>query len=229
MHNWPAVPAGTFLWRNGPTMAAVANIDITITGKGGHGAHPYRTIDPIVVAAHVITALQTIVSRNVEAVEAGVVTIGHINGGQANNVIPETVHMKGTARWFNPAIGDKLEAGVLRIARGISESFGAKAEVTFDRAYPATVNDPEAMALAVTAAQAVSGDARVTPMKHPTMGAEDFAFMLEVKKGSYIMLGAGKTQHDAMPHHPKYDFNDEILTTGASYWATLAEQLLPKV
>ena len=228
MHNWPAAPAGTFLWRNGPTMAAVANIDITVTGKGAHGAHPYRGIDPIMISAHIITALQTIVSRSLEAVESGVVTIGHISGGHANNVIPETVHMKGTARWFNPVIGDKLEAGVLRIARGIAESFGAKADVIFERAYPATVNDPHATTLAVKAAQAVSGEARVSPMKHPTMGGEDFAFMLEAKQGSYIMLGAGKSEDDAMPHHPKYDFNDAVLTTGASYWATLAEQLLAK-
>ncbi len=228
MHNWPAAQAGTFLWRHGPTMAAVANIEIDITGKGAHGAHPYRGIDPIVIAAQIISALQTIVSRNVEPVESGVVTIGHIAGGHTYNVIPETVHMKGTARWFNEAVGDQLEAGVHRLAKGIAESFGATAKVVFDRAYPPTVNDPAATDLAVRAAQAVAGDIRVVPMTKPTMGGEDFAFMLNAKQGSYIMLGAGRGPDDAMPHHPKYDFNDAVLPVGASYWATLAEQLLPR-
>ncbi|MCW3474971.1 M20 aminoacylase family protein [Limobrevibacterium gyesilva] len=228
MHNWPAAPAGSFLWRNGPTMAAVANIEITITGKGAHGAHPHRGIDPIVVAAQIVSALQTIVARSIEPVESGVVTIGHISGGHIYNVIPETVHMKGTARWFTPEVGDRLEAGVRKLATGIAESFSAQAEVMFDRAYPPTVNDPDATALTVRAAQAVAGDARVAPMAKPTMGGEDFAFMLNAKQGSYIMLGAGRGPDDAMPHHPKYDFNDEVLPVGASYWATLAEQLLPR-
>jgi amidohydrolase len=228
MHNWPAAPAGTFLWRNGPTMAAVANIEITITGKGAHGAHPHRGIDPIVIAAQIISALQTIVSRGIEPVESGVVTIGHISGGHIYNVIPETVHMKGTARWFAPEVGDRLEEGVRRLTTGIAESFGAKAEVMFDRAYPPTVNDAAATALTVKAAEAVAGAARVQNMAKPTMGGEDFAFMLNAKQGSYIMLGAGRGPDDAMPHHPKYDFNDAVLPVGASYWATLAEQLLPR-
>ena len=148
MHNWPQVPAGTFLWRNGPTMAAVANIEITITGKGAHGALPHFGVDPIVVAAQIVSALQSIVARNIEPAEAGVVTIGHINGGHTYNVIPETVHMKGTARYYTPSVGDKLEDGVRRLATGIAASFGATAEVVFDRVYPATVNDPESTDLA---------------------------------------------------------------------------------
>ena len=141
MHNWPQMPAGTFAWRNGPVMAAVANIEITITGKGTHGAQPHFGIDPIVVASHIVTALQTIVARTIEPVEGGVVTIGHINGGHTYNVIPETVRMLGTARWFDARVGDQLEDGVRRLATGIAESFGAKADVVFSRAYPATVND----------------------------------------------------------------------------------------
>ncbi len=228
MHNWPALPAGTFAWRDGPMMAAVANIEITITGKGAHGAHPYRGIDPIVVAAQIVTALQSIVARTLKATEEGVVTIGHINGGQIYNVIPQTVHMLGTARWFAPAVGDKLETGVRRLATGIAESFGAKAEVKFDRAYPATVNDPAATVLARQAAEVVAGETRVRHMAEPTMGGEDFAFMLNAKQGSYIMLGAGRSEDDPMPHHPRYDFNDDVLPVGASYWATLAERLLPR-
>ena len=227
MHNWPQLPAGTFAWRHGPIMAAVANIEITVTGKGTHGAQPHYGIDPIVVAAQIVSALQTIVARTVEPVEGGVVTIGHINGGHTYNVIPETVHMKGTARWFRPEVGDQLEAGVRRLATGIAESFGAKAEGVFDRAYPATVNDPDATDLTIKAATTVAGNERVRHMSKPTMGGEDFSFMLNAKQGSYIMLGAGRGKDDAMVHHPAYDFNDEILPVGASYWASLAEQLLP--
>ncbi|CAH2599664.1 Amidohydrolase [Rhodovastum atsumiense] len=227
MHNWPAAPAGTFLWRKGPMMAAVANIEITITGRGAHGAHPHRSIDPIVVAAQIVSALQTIVARSIEPVESGVVTIGHISGGHIYNVIPESVRMLGTARWFAPHIGDRLEDGVRRLATGIAESFGAQADVVFDRAYPPTVNDADATDLTIRAAEAVAGPARVSEMAKPTMGGEDFAFMLNAKQGSYIMLGAGEGDCP-MPHHPQYDFNDEVLAVGASYWVTLAEQLLPR-
>ncbi|MBV8095772.1 MAG: amidohydrolase [Acetobacteraceae bacterium] len=226
LHNWPSMPAGTFRWREGAVMAAVANIEIDVTGRGAHGAHAYRGIDPIVVAAAIVTSLQSIVSRNLSAQENGVVTIGQIQGGQTYNVIPETVHMKGTARWFNPKVGDLLEASIRRIATGIAESFGARAEVVFERAYPATVNDPEATGMARRAATAVAGQARVEYMEKPTMGGEDFSFMLQSKQGAYIMLGAGRTESDPQLHHPAYDFNDEILPIGASYWATLAEQLL---
>jgi hippurate hydrolase len=228
LHNWPQMPAGRFAWRDGPIMAAVANIEITITGKGTHGAQPHFGTDSIVIAAQIVSALQTIVARTIEPVEGGVVTIGHISGGHTYNVIPETVRMLGTARWFAPRVGDQLEAGVRRLATGIAESFGARADVVFDRSYPATVNDPEATALTHRAAVAVAGESRVTPMPNPTMGGEDFAFMLNAKQGSYIMLGGSRGSDDAMVHHPRYDFNDEILPVGASYWATLVEQLLPR-
>ncbi len=228
IHNWPTAPAGTFLWRVGPMMAAVAQIEITITGKGSHGAHPEHGIDPIVIAGQIVTALQTVVSRGIDATESGIVTIGHINGGFTHNVIPETVHMKGTARWFSPKVGDRLEAGVRRLATGIAESFGAKAEVRYDRVYPATVNDEEATELACNAARAVVGEARVEPLARPTMGGEDFSFMLNAKQGAYLFLGGAKGKDDFMVHHPRYDFNDDILPIGASYWASLAEQLLPR-
>ncbi len=227
MHNWPQLPEGQFVWRHGPIMAACASIDITITGRGAHAAMPHNGIDPIVVAAHIVTALQSIVSRNVEPADSGVVTIGHISGGDAHNVIPQTVHMKGTARWFSPKVGDQLEDGVRRIATGIAGSFGAQASIDYRRTYIATVNDPAATDLAAIAARAVAGDARVKHMEKPTMGGEDFSFMLAAKQGSYIMLGGARGPDDAQVHHPKYDFNDAILPVGASYWATLAEQLLP--
>ena len=226
MHNWPQIPEGQFAWRHGPVMAACSNIEITITGRGAHAAMPHNGIDPIVVASHIVTALQSVVARNIEPVESGVITIGHISAGDTYNVIPQTARMLGTARWFSPKVGDQLEDGVRRIATGIAASFGATAEVDYRRTYIATVNDPEATDLAADAARAVQGEARVIPMSKPTMGGEDFSFMLAAKQGSYIMLGGGRGPDDAQVHHPKYDFNDNLLPVGASYWASLAERLL---
>ncbi len=228
MHNWPLAPAGTFLWRDGPIMAAVGNITIEITGKGSHGAEPHLGTDPIVVASAMVQSFQSIVSRNVQPVLGGVVSIGSIHGGFAHNVIPETVRMLGTARWFEPEVGDTLERSVLRLAHSIAEGYGAAAEATFERLYPATVNDPAAMALGRQAAEIVSGEARVKQLAMPTMAGEDFSFMLNAKQGAYIMIGSGTGHADAMLHHPRYDFNDAILPVGASYWATLAENLLPR-
>jgi len=228
MHNWPKTPAGTFLWRIGPTMAAVANITIVVHGRGAHGAQPQDGIDPIVVSAAIVSALQSVVARNVEPTETAVVTIGEIRGGNAFNVIPSDVSMRGTARWFTPSVGDLLETAVTRIVRATAEAFGATADVTFARTYPAVINGEAGTALAKSAAEAVVGEARVVAMERPTMGGEDFSFMLNAKQGNYIMLGAGKTDHDPQVHHPMYDFNDDILPIGASYWATLTEQLLPR-
>jgi hippurate hydrolase len=228
MHNWPTAPEGVFLWRDGPVMAAVATIEITVTGTGAHGAMPHAGVDPILVSAAIIQAFQSIIARNVDPTEGGVVTIGAINGGHIHNVIPETVSMMGTARWFAPSVGDILESKVKSLATSIADGFGAKAEVAFERVYPATVNDPEAMAMARRAAEAVQGEARVQHMARPTMGGEDFSFMLNEKQGAYMMLGGGRGAHDANVHHPKYDFNDALLPVGASWFCTLAEQLLPR-
>ncbi len=228
LHNWPQAPAGTFLWRAGPVMAAVAWIDIVVTGKGSHGALPHQGVDPIMVAAQIINGLQTIVSRTIEPIEGGVVSIGHISGGDAPNIIPERVVMRGTARWFKPLVGEQIEAGVHRIATGIAASFGAHAEVKFTRHAPATVNDEAATEMAVRAAYTTASEAHVRHMGMPTMGGEDFAYMLNAKQGAYLMLGGGTGENDPMLHHPRYDFNDEILPMGASWWATLTEQLMPR-
>jgi amidohydrolase len=228
MHNWPGAPEGTFWWREGPIMAAVANLEVLITGCGAHGAMPHQGNDPVVIAAHIVTALQSVVARNLEPVEAGVITIGHIEGGHTFNVIPESVRLRGTARWFRPEVGDLLERKFREIAGGVATAFGAEATVRFDRIYPATVNEPESTQLTLDAARAVAGEAKVQEMPKPTMGGEDFSFMLNAKAGSYIMLGAARSEADPQVHHPKYDFNDAILPIGASYWATLTEQLLPR-
>jgi hippurate hydrolase len=228
MHNWPEHRAGAFLWRDGPVMAAVGTLDIVVRGRGAHGAYPHFGVDPILVAAHIVTALQSLVARTVDPLDNAVVTVGRIEAGQASNVIPQTARMIGTARWFEPAVGDALEAGIRRIAEHTAAAFGATAEVDFARSYPATVNEPGSTALARRAAEAVAGAARVEHMARPTMGGEDFSFMLNARPGSYIMLGAGRTSDDFGVHHPRYDFNDDILPIGASYWATLVEQVLPR-
>ena len=228
LHNWPQAPAGTFLWRPGPIMAAVAFFDIVVTGKGSHGAFPHQGVDPVMVSAQIINALQTIVSRTIEPIEGGVVSVGHISGGDAYNILPERVTMRGTARWFKPSVGDAIEAGMNRIVHGIAASFGATAELNFFRHAPATINDEDATTLTVTAARSIAGEAQVRHMRSPTMGGEDFAFMLNAKQGSYIMLGGGRGSDDPLLHHPRYDFNDEVLPVGASYWSTLTEQLLPR-
>jgi amidohydrolase len=228
LHNWPQTKAGTFLWRTGPVMAAVAFFEITVTGKGSHGAFPHEGVDPIVVSAQMISALQTIVSRSIEPIEGGVVSIGRIAGGEAYNILPERVTMKGTARWYKPEVGDRIETGMHRLVTGIAASFGAAAELRFFRHAPATVNDAEAASLAVDAAAFVAGRDGVQEMPAPTMGGEDFAYMLNAKQGAYLMLGGGRTLDEPRLHHPKYDFNDAILPIGASWWATLVEQQLAK-
>jgi amidohydrolase len=228
LHNWPETKAGTFLWRTGPVMAAVGFFEIEVTGKGSHGAFPHEGIDPIVISAQIIGALQTIVSRSIEPIEAGVVSIGRISGGEAYNILPERVTMKGTARWYRAEVGDRIESGMNRLVKGIAESFGATAKLRFSRHAPATVNDADATGLAVDAARSVSGGDGVKEMRAPTMGGEDFAYMLNAKQGAYLMLGAARGSDDPRLHHPKYDFNDEILPVGASWWATLVEQQLAK-
>ncbi|APH59294.1 M20 aminoacylase family protein [Granulibacter bethesdensis] len=224
LHNWPSSPEGVFQMAPGPVMAAVANIDIIVTGKGAHGAQPQRGIDPVVVAAHIVTGLQSVVSRIVDPTDKAVLSITQIAGGNAYNVIPERVELKGTARWFTPGLGEAMEAAARGIVNGIASAFGAQVSFTFDVLYPATINDADATERAWKAASAV---ATTEKLPAPSMGGEDFSFMLNVKPGSYIMLGSGKTTTDPGLHHPAYDFNDAILPLGASYWVTLVEQELP--
>jgi hippurate hydrolase len=226
LHNWPSHPAGNFYWRNGPIMAAAADVDITITGKGGHAAHPERGIDPVLAAAHVITALQSLVSRRVDPVDGGVVSICQMEGGHAHNVIPDAVRLKGSARWFTDEVGRTLQEGIRRVSNDVASAFGAKAEVSFRQSCMATINEPQATALTRAAAETVAGKPSVHYLEKPSMGAEDFASMLLRKPGSYIILGAGGSADVPQLHNPHYDFNDDILPIGAAYWATLVEQAL---
>jgi len=223
LHNWPCVDAGHLGCVNGPAMASVDQATITVRGKGGHGAQPQETVDPIVVSAHLITALQSIVSRNVNPLDMGVVTIGAIQGGYAANVIPDSVELKLTARSFKPEVRELLRQRVPALAKAQAESFGATAEVVYQWGYPAVINHDDETDFARTVAQETLGSSKVDANFRPRTASEDFAYMLQKKPGSYLFIGNGES---ASLHSPKYDFNDAILAPAATYWARLAERYL---
>lgn len=227
MHNMPQLPLGQFHWRNGNMLAAANFFEIKITGVGAHAARPNAGVDPIVAGSALVTALQTIVARNIDPLHPAVVTVGSFQSGEAANVIPCVALLKGTARWFDNRVGETIERALRKLAHGIAESYGATAEVDMRLVAPATVNDEAAMTLAREAATAVAGNQGVVELQNPIMGAEDFSYMLGVKQGAYILLGAQRPgTQNFMVHHPQYDFNDAILSTGAAYWAALVEQQL---
>ena len=223
MHNMPGIPVGHFAIRPGAMMAAADQFDITVTGKGGHAAKPHDCIDTTVVAAHMIVALQTIASRNVDPMKQVVVSVCTVEtDSSAHNVIPQTVKMKGTVRTMDAAVQDQVEAAIARVVEGTAMALGAKAEVRYQRGYPVTVNTPENTVFAADVARAVSGTVDTdTP---PLMGAEDFSFMLNERPGAYIFLGNGDT---AMVHHPAYNFDDNAIPFGASWYAGMAEARMP--
>ncbi|MEJ7934529.1 M20 aminoacylase family protein [Sphingobium sp. AN558] len=227
MHNWPGMPVGTIGVRPGPMMASSDSWEMIVRGKGGHAAMPHECVDPVVVAAQIVTALQTIVSRNLHPVDAGVVSVTQIHAGDAFNVIPASVVLRGTARAFQPATRDHVERRMGEIAQGIALSGGCTVAFDYDRRYPATVNWPEEAAIAADIAERVVGAANVDRDPRPTMGGEDFAFMLEARPGAYLFIGNGPSDEGRVLHSPHYDFNDALLPIGASYWATLVERLLP--
>jgi amidohydrolase len=227
LHNWPRAPLGSFGMRPGPIMAAADRVEIKVTGQGGHGAMPHLCRDPLVAAAQIVVALQVIVGRNVDPVAQGVVSITQFHGGDADNVIPQEVILRGTCRSFAAEVRDLLERRIDEIARGVAAAHQVAAEVVYTRGYPATVNTETEVALAAEAALDIVGEDRVDRSVAPVMGAEDFAFMLEQKPGAYIFMGGGGDDDAPMLHSPDYDFNDEALPYGASYWARLVERLLP--
>ena len=228
MHNWPELPVGRFAIQSGPMMAAFDIFELEIKGRGGHAAMPHLAVDPIVVAAQLVSALQTITSRSMHPLESAVVSVTQIHGGDTWNVIPETVTMRGTTRSFSPTVRDQLEPLIRRIADGICRSCGAEMELRYERRYPPTLNAPAETDIAAAAAASVVGDDNIQREMLPSMGAEDFAFFLERKPGAYIWIGNGAAETGAMLHSPHYDFNDEILPMGASYWVRLAESVLVK-
>jgi hippurate hydrolase len=227
LHNWPRAPLGSFGVRPGPIMAAADRVEIKVAGQGGHGAMPHLCCDPLVAAAQIVVALQTIVGRNLDPVAQGVVSITQFHGGDADNVIPQAVTLRGTCRSFTAEVRELIERRIDEIARGIAAAHQVVAEATYMPGYPATVNTAAEATLAADAAADVVGEDRVDRTVAPVMGAEDFAFMLERTPGAYIFMGGGGDDGAPMLHSPDYDFNDEALSYGASYWARLVERLLP--
>ena len=226
MHNWPGLEAGQFAARAGPMMASLDTFDIRILGHGAHGAAPQDGVDPVATAAQVVTALQTIVSRNVDPQQSAVVSVTRIHGGDADNVIPPEVRLGGGIRSFDPAVRELLCRRLVEVVEGVCASLGARGEVEFTARYPAVINAAESTALAMKTAAAIVGEANVNADASPVMVSEDFSYLLEASTGCFVLIGNGAGQGGCMIHNPGYDFNDDILTLGATYWARLAQNFL---
>ena len=226
MHNRPSLPVGWFAVRAGPMMAAGGFFDITIHGKGAHGARPEVGIDPVIVAAHVATALQTIVSRNVAPVDTAVVSVTRIHGGDAYNVIPQSATLAGTVRAFSRPVMERIESSLRRLAKGVAEGFGASAEVKLDWKFAPTVNDPGEAEFAAGVCAALVGAERVQRDPPLIMASEDFSFMLEKVPGCYLNIGNDSGETSCEVHNPGYDFNDAALPLGAAFFARLVETRL---
>ncbi len=228
MHNWPSLAPGMIGVNPGPMMAAADRIEITINGRGGHGAHPYMTIDPVLVAAHIITAAQSLVSRNVNPLDNAVVSLCAMQAGDlgAYSVIPRQARLMGTVRTFRREVQDMLEERLGRLVESVAIGFGATATLDYRRAYPATINTPKEAMFAADVAATLVGEEHVIRDLPPSMGAEDFSFMLQTKPGAYLRLGQGG-EGGCFLHSTRYDFNDEVLPLGAALFASLAEQAMP--
>lgn len=231
MHNWPAMRPGTVGVNSGPMMAAADRITIEITGKGGHGAHAYQTVDPVLVAAHIITAVQSIVSRNVRPIDNAVISLCAMRAGElgAMSVIPGSATLVGTVRTFSPLVQAMVERRLSEMCSAVAQAFGATATVCYERSYPATVNTVDEARFAAEVAQGLVGAEHVVRDLEPSMGAEDFSFMLQVKPGAYMRIGQGVENGvgSCFLHNSRYDFNDEILPLGAALHASLVEQAMP--
>ena len=231
MHNWPAMRPGTIGLNPGPMMAAADRITIEITGKGGHGAHPYQTIDPVLVAAHIITAVQSIVSRNVKPLDSAVISLCAMHAGDlgAMSVVPDKATLVGTVRAFTPVVQALVERRLTEMCTAVAMGFGATATVNYERLYPATVNTLAEAHFAGDVAQSLVGRDNVVRDLEPSMGAEDFSFMLQVKPGAYLRIGQGEENGvgSCFLHNSRYDFNDDILPLGAALHSSLIEQGMP--
>jgi hippurate hydrolase len=228
LHNMPGLPLGSISMRPGPCMAAADEFKILIKGKGGHGAMPNVSRDPVVIGSHIVTALQSIASRRVDPIKEAVVSVTQFHAGDAFNVIPEDAELSGTCRTFLPDVRDLVETELKRIATNVALAFDAEAEVTYMRNYPPTINTADETEIAAAAARQVASDVSTTG--EPKMGAEDFSYMLEERPGCYIWLGNGMPgeKGGANVHTPQYDFNDDAIPYGVGYWASLVETVLPK-
>jgi amidohydrolase len=224
MHNFPGLPIGQFAIRSGPIMASADRITIAIEGLGGHAARPHLTVDPVLIGAQIINQVQSIVARNIDPVDAAVVSIPVFHAGTTDNVIPQTARLGGTARSFRPEVRDLIERRLREIVEGTAKLHGGSARLTYSRDYPVTRNHERQTAFAANVAAQIAGPEQVDADAPPVLGAEDFSYMLEARPGALIFMGNGDT---AGLHHPAYDFNDEAIPVGASYWARLVETALP--
>jgi amidohydrolase len=223
MHNYPGLPLGQFAIRPGSMMAAADHIEIAIEGKGGHAARPHLAIDTVLVGAQIINALQSIVSRNVDPLESGVVSICMFQAGHTDNVIPQHARLRGTARSLTPQVRDLLQKRIGEVAEGTALLYGARASVSYHRGYPVLMNHSRETSFAAGVAREIAGEAKVDTDVAPVMGAEDFAYMLEERPGAFIFVGNGDS---AGLHHPAYNFNDDVIPFGTSYWVRLTETAL---
>ncbi|WP_315782493.1 MULTISPECIES: M20 aminoacylase family protein [unclassified Bradyrhizobium] len=222
MHNGPGLPVGAFAIRQGPLMASTDSVDITIEGHGGHAAKPHNCIDSLMVGAQLVTALQQVVARNVDPLEAAVLSICEFHAGNARNVIPQSAVLRGTVRTLTPRVRELMEKRVREVVAGVAQMTGAKIDLAYTRGYPVVVNHAEQTEIAIRAAKEVAGDANVHEMP-PMMGGEDFAYMLEARPGAFIFVGNGDS---AGLHHPAYNFNDEAIVYGTSFFIKVVENTL---
>ena len=223
MHNFPGLPVGQFAIRSGPIMASAEHISIELEGKGGHAARPHTAVDTILVGCQIVNALQSIVARNVDPLEAAVVSVCMFQAGHTDNVIPQHAILRGTARALKPEIAELLRKRIDEVVEGTARLYGAKAKVTYSNGYPVVVNHERETAFAADVAREIVGKDKVDTTVPPRMAAEDFAFMLNERPGAFIWVGNGDS---AGLHHPAYDFNDEAIPVGTSYWVRLAETAL---
>ena len=223
MHNYPGIPVGEFAIRSGPMMASTDSIAINLEGKGGHAAWPHLGVDTVLVGAQIVNQIQSIVARNVDPLEAAVISICVFQAGQTDNVIPQHAKLRGTIRSLSPQVREFLQKRLREVVEGTARLYGAKADVTFSTGYPVLVNEEGRTAFAAAVADEIAGKDKVNRDVPPLMGAEDFAYMLQERPGAFIYLGNGDS---AMLHHPAYDFNDEAIPVGTSYWVRLAETAL---
>ena len=236
MHNWPGLAVGEFGVTPGPMMASSNEFVITITGKGGHAALPHNSADPVFAAGQMLSALQGIITRNKRPIDAAVLSITQFHAGDASNIIPDSAWIGGTVRTFTHEVLDLIESRLHQIAASVAGAFDCKAEVDFSRNYPPTINHEKETAFAVEVMKDLVGEHRVNPRIDPTMGAEDFAYMLQAKPGCYVFIGNGDGDHRSQGHglgpcqlhNPCYDFNDELLPLGSSYWVQLAMRYLSR-
>ena len=231
MHNWPGMAEGQFAVHDAAVMAANETLKISIKGKGGHAAMPDQCVDPVVIGAQIITALQSVVSRNVAPLDSAVVSITMLDAGFVSNVIPNDMNLTGSLRYFSTDVGNEVKAKIKKIVEGISHSMGATATFSSTPNYPATVNTPKHAELCATAAAEIVGSNNVLRNEQPSMGSEDFSFLLNASEGAYIWIGNGLVPENGpeggcMLHNTEYDFNDEILPLGSSYWVQLVQGIL---